>query len=108
MVDATPKQKDPSPPKPKPGPKGPDVYYPPGSDFKVVEKAPLQAGPAPSEGGTLTMDREDLGAKGAKGKMRAERREKAHDKGMDSEERQGAAVIPICLPLCCAAPCVIM
>lgn len=25
-----------------------------------------------------------------------------------SEEKGGAAVIPICLPLCCAAPCVIM
>jgi len=26
----------------------------------------------------------------------------------DSEEKGGAAVIPICLPLCCAAPCVIL
>ena len=27
---------------------------------------------------------------------------------VDSDEKGGAAVIPICLPLCCAAPCVIM
>ena len=26
----------------------------------------------------------------------------------ESGEKGGAAVIPICLPLCCAAPCVIM
>ena len=27
---------------------------------------------------------------------------------VDSDEKGGAAVIPICLPLCCAAPCVIL
>jgi len=36
----------------------------------------------------------------------------AREKGMKSKEESGekggAAVIPICLPLCCAAPCVIM
>jgi hypothetical protein len=36
----------------------------------------------------------------------------AREKGMQSKEESGekggAAVIPICLPLCCAAPCVIM
>jgi len=26
----------------------------------------------------------------------------------DDDKKQGAAVVPICLPLCCAAPCVIM
>ena len=26
----------------------------------------------------------------------------------EAGDKQGAAVIPICLPLCCAAPCVIM
>lgn len=105
VVNAIPK--DPSPPKSKPGPKGPDVYYPPGSDFKVVEKAPLSVAPAPApvDGGTMSLDRDN---KRGRGKERAERKDKFHDRGMDGGEKQGAAVIPICLPLCCAAPCVIM
>ena len=43
-------------------------------------------------------------------KGRGERRNKdrAHDRGAEGRDKQGAAVIPICLPLCCAAPCVIM
>ena len=26
----------------------------------------------------------------------------------ESDHKKGAAVVPVCLPLCCAAPCVIM
>ena len=35
-------------------------------------------------------------------------REKGVKSKEESGEKGGAAVIPICLPLCCAAPCVIM
>lgn len=35
-------------------------------------------------------------------------REKGMKSKEESGEKRGAAVIPICLPLCCAAPCVIM
>ena len=44
-------------------------------------------------------------------KGRGERRNRdrtGHDRGAEGGDKQGAAVIPICLPLCCAAPCVIM
>jgi len=33
---------------------------------------------------------------------------KEKSKHSESDGKQGAAVIPICLPLCCAAPCTIL
>jgi hypothetical protein len=47
-----------------------------------------------ADGGSLALER--------KGRREKERRRE------EGGDKQGAAVIPICLPLCCAAPCVIM
>ena len=89
------------PPKPQPSPPrkpaastpGPDVYYPPeftnASPPAVI--ATQEVHPV-ADGGSLALER----------KGRRERRRE------DGGDKQGAAVIPICLPLCCAAPCVIM
>ena len=76
--------------------KGPEVYYPPGAEFtkKVQPVHPV------ADGGSLS-----LGDK-RKGERRV--RDKHELQNMESGDKQGAAVIPICLPLCCAAPCVIM
>ena len=47
---------------------------------------------------------------GGKGKAKGEYsyKSKSKEKSSEGEGKQGAAVIPICLPMCCAAPCVIM
>jgi hypothetical protein len=49
-------------------------------------------------------------ADGARGRaqMRREYGYKDKSRGGESESKGGAAVVPICLPLCCAAPCVIL
>merc|ERR1712106_1084227 len=101
-----PQVRDPSPTKaarqiPVPAPKGPDVYYPPGSEFTAPMKEEHEE-PAKvvADGGSLSLAG-DKRAKAAKERSR-------HDKGAETGEKQGAAVIPICLPLCCAAPCVIL
>ena len=39
---------------------------------------------------------------------RKKKKEKKFRNDGDYEDKQGAAVVPICLPLCCAAPCVIL
>ena len=49
----------------------------------------------------------ELSAQGAMFSASYARERAAHSKE-ESGEKGGAAVIPICLPLCCAAPCVIM
>ncbi len=64
---------------------GPAVYYPPGDMFGSNKKPDASAPAKPKD----------------KGKNKG----KISDPG---EGKQGAAVVPICLPLCCAAPCVIM
>ena len=90
-VDPVPLIREPSPPKSK-AVSGPKVYYPPGAEFTKSEpKSMVDSGP-------VSLD------KGEKGKVRREK----YDKFDDGENKQGAAVIPICLPLCCAAPCVIL
>lgn len=98
-LDPVPHIHEPSPPKAAPnGPKGPDVYYPPGSEFTKAAPAPV---PHPTgDGGSMSLETKGRGKDREKGKY--------HDRGADSGDKQGAAVIPICLPLCCAAPCVIM
>lgn len=98
-LDPVPHIHEPSPPKAAPsGPKGPDVYYPPGSEFTKAAPAPV---PHPTgDGGSMSLETKGRGKDRDKGKY--------HDRGADSGDKQGAAVIPICLPLCCAAPCVIM
>ncbi|GLH05365.1 Putative vesicle coat complex copii subunit sec31, partial [Gryllus bimaculatus] len=70
---------------------GPPVYYPPGVEmFAQREEASMQM----SGGGGK-----------AKGKYKYEYESKEKSK---SSQSQGAAVVPVCLPLCCAMPCVIM
>ena len=77
--------------------KGPEVYYPPGAEFsKRVQPAVHPV----ADGGSLSLNDK------RKGEMRV--RDKHELQNMESGDKQGAAVIPICLPLCCAAPCVIM
>jgi hypothetical protein len=98
-LDPAPHIREPSPPKAAPsGPPGPDVYYPPGSQFTKVAPAPV-VHPA-GDGGSMSLETKGRGKDRDKGKY--------HDHGADGGDKQGAAVIPICLPLCCAAPCVIM
>jgi len=98
-LDPTPHVREPSPPKAAPsGPKGPDVYYPPGSEFTKAAPAPVVH--PTGDGGSMSLETKSRGKDREKGKY--------HDHGGDGGDKQGAAVIPICLPLCCAAPCVIM
>jgi len=95
-LEDEPPKLQPSPPrKPAASTPGPDVYYPPEftntSPPAVV--ATQEVHPV-ADGGSLALER--------KGRREKERRRE------EGGDKQGAAVIPICLPLCCAAPCVIM
>jgi len=82
-------------PAPVPAPAGPEVYYPPGMEF--TPPAPAQPGPDQADSEAPVW--ETAGRRGKRDRERAE---------AEAGDKQGAAVIPICLPLCCAAPCVIM
>ena len=89
--------REPSPVRPSPVIKqsstpGPAVYYPPGEMF------------------TNTKAKSEVSLDNGRGRARGQYAHKSKDKGKYSAEegKQGAAVVPICLPLCCAAPCVIM
>jgi hypothetical protein len=82
---------------------GPAVYYPSSdrsdksrTDTTTVHHSGTDAGPV--------VVHHSLSEGSGKGRGR----DKSRDKHEESEGKQGAAVIPICLPLCCAAPCVIM
>eukprot|EP00088_Acartia_fossae_P044038 TRINITY_DN4667_c0_g1_i9.p1 TRINITY_DN4667_c0_g1~~TRINITY_DN4667_c0_g1_i9.p1 ORF type:complete len:627 (-),score=215.50 TRINITY_DN4667_c0_g1_i9:893-2773(-) len=114
--------RDPSPPKPiAPAPatsniKGPGVYYPPGHEFSKQESKQAATTtvvlPAKTEGPGVEGGEEGgavavAGASGAAASMRMESRKEKYARE-EKEATQGAAMIPICLPLCCAAPCVIM
>nr|XP_018896220.1 PREDICTED: proteoglycan 4 isoform X1 [Bemisia tabaci]XP_018896221.1 PREDICTED: proteoglycan 4 isoform X1 [Bemisia tabaci] len=68
---------------------GPPVYYPPGELFTAKVEASMQQ----SAGGKM------------KGKMMSKYKYK---EGGWRKEKSGTTTIPVCLPLCCAAPCVIM
>lgn len=69
---------------------GPPVYYPPGSgEFKMKEERSMIQG-----GGEWA-------------KARGAYEYEASSKSKKSE-KSGKAVVPVCLPLCCALPCVIM
>ena len=87
------------PRKPAPNTPGPEVYYPPGADYHRAPPAVVaeQEVRPVADGGSLALER--------KGRREKERGRRDREEGGD---KQGAAVIPICLPLCCAAPCVIM
>jgi len=86
---------------------GPPVYYPPGEVFGSTKSqtGSLQAKPAP-----VAVAAEQSAADGARDKaqMRREYGYKDKGRGGESDSKGGAAVVPICLPLCCAAPCVIL
>ena len=60
----------------------------------------LQATHPVADGGSMTLHE--------KGKGERKHRDRHQERNMEAGDKQGAAVIPICLPLCCAAPCVIM
>jgi len=83
---------------PPPSKEGPKVYYPPGSEFTKAEPTPRPA----ADCGSMSLEG------GGKGKAKASRERAERGRYEDGENKQGAAVIPICLPLCCAAPCVIL
>jgi hypothetical protein len=75
---------------------GPPVYFPPGQIFQKTEEEALMASQESGKG---------------KGKMKMKRdyKEKEKMKSKHSEKGGGGAVpVPVCLPVCCAAPCVIM
>ena len=93
-VEPQPFVREASPPAPRSVNKaGPDVYYPPGAEFTRTVQATHPVG----DGGSLSLQ----------GPARRDKRERTERLG-EGGDKQGAAVIPICLPLCCAAPCVIM
>ena len=83
---------------------GPAVYYPPGEMFSGT-KVRSEAVPV-----STVQQSSSLEVGGGRGKAKGEYAYKAKEKSKhsESEGKQGAAVVPICLPLCCAAPCVIM
>ena len=101
-LDPTPVVREPTPPKADPAPavpKGPQIYYPPGAEFSKAEPTPRPV----ADGGSMSLAEAD-----GKGKAKASRARWERESGQEGDKQQGAAVIPICLPLCCAAPCVIL
>ena len=106
-------RREPSPVKPavkQPSTPGPAVYYPPGELFsstRLDQDPPAVAGPRsdpPAGAATGSMEVRERG----RAKVRAEYGYKEKGRYSEGESKQGAAVVPICLPLCCAAPCVIL
>ncbi|XP_020714913.1 uncharacterized protein LOC101462990 isoform X2 [Ceratitis capitata] len=71
---------------------GKEVYYPPGHEMMLTKREEMAAGSA-------------AGGRWAKGSGMYE-----YESGYKSKSKtkQGGAVVPICLPLCCAMPCSIM
>ncbi|XP_054736732.1 uncharacterized protein LOC129243608 [Anastrepha obliqua] len=71
---------------------GKEVYYPPGHEMMITKREEMAAGSA-------------AGGRWAKGSGMYEYESGSRSK---SKSKQGGAVVPICLPLCCAMPCSIM
>jgi len=88
---------------PQPSSAGPPVYYPPGEMFNTSSKSSTRVE-------RFNPRLYPLGAASGKGNASAtyEVETEEKEKRVEGEKKQGAAVVPICLPLCCAAPCVIM
>lgn len=106
------RRREPSPIRPvkQPSTPGPAVYYPPGELFSSTRNDTDNGrgcDPAPSGQVSHATTLESNGAR-ARAKMRAEYGYKEKSKYSEGDSKQGAAVVPICLPLCCAAPCVIL
>ena len=76
---------------------GPAVYYPPGDIFQSNTVRNGSDAHQTSGGNKIGQGKRDFSYRG-----------KEKNKHVESDGKQGAAVVPICLPLCCAAPCVIM
>lgn len=71
---------------------GPPVYYPPGSaEFTKKEES------------SMAMSQSGGGWEKSKAKYEYEASSKSK-----SQSKSGAAVVPVCLPLCCAMPCSVM
>ena len=109
------RRREPSPicsPK-QPSTPGPAVYYPPGELFSstrnddiIMPAAGSGTGRGETDHATLDTTTSSNGARAAK--VRAEYGYKSGRYQEAESNKQGAAVVPICLPLCCAAPCVIL
>lgn len=71
---------------------GREVYYPPGHDTMIMKREEMHAGSA-------------AGGRWAKGSGMYE-----YESGYKSKSKtkSGGAMVPVCLPLCCAMPCSIM
>ena len=117
-LDSRYNKREPSPIKPsvkQPSHPGPAVYYPPGELFSSTrnnetlnsEVSHSPAVPAPGQASHATTMETSSSARG-RAKMRAEYGYKEKGRYSEGDTKQGAAVVPICLPLCCAAPCVIL
>ncbi|EDV37533.2 uncharacterized protein Dana_GF11359 [Drosophila ananassae] len=71
---------------------GKEVYYPPGHDTIIMKREEMHAGSA-------------SGGRWAKGSGMYEYESGSKSK---TKTKSGGAVVPVCLPLCCAMPCSIM
>ncbi|ALC41655.1 CG8547 [Drosophila busckii] len=71
---------------------GKDVYYPPGHDTMTLRREEMHAG-------------SQAGGRWAKGSGMYEYESGSRSK---TKTKSGGAVVPVCLPLCCAMPCSIM
>ena len=113
--------REPSPIRPvkKPAPAsstpGPAVYYPPGELFSSTRNDSADCAPSsaitPANGNQQVEVSHTMESSGSRGRaeMRAEYGYKSKSRYSETgDTKQGAAVVPICLPLCCAAPCVIL
>lgn len=85
---------------------GPPVYYPPGKQMFAGNGAGNSGG---GGGGGMEMSSSQGGWRSqggyAKGSGRYEYESASKSK---SSSKSGGAVVPVCLPLCCAMPCTIM
>ena len=89
---------------------GPSVYYPPGEMFAGTKSKygdSLSRGPEPAAAPVHASVEHEGGSRG-RAKARGQYGYKDKSRHVESDGKQGAAVVPICLPLCCAAPCVIL
>ena len=103
--------KEPSPIRPvkQPSTPGPAVYYPPGELFSSTRNDSTSHETYPAAGQVShATTLESSGASRGRAKARAEYGYKEKGRYSEGDSKQGAAVVPICLPLCCAAPCVIL
>lgn len=106
-------RREPSPgfePGPARQPSSPAVYYPQGEMFSSTRNDSTDVSkPVQPAGESAASFETNSGARG-RAKVRAEYgyKEKGRYNESTGESKQGAAVVPICLPLCCAAPCVIL